>query len=90
MTHEDVVDVDTVRIERGEDFEVQGTYRVLAGDSILLGYLGRNQRRRWEARTATTALPVPGGPWHTRHDALIGLLLNGGIRTIPTPQPSNR
>jgi hypothetical protein len=79
VTHRDVIDVDTVRVERGEDFEIQGTYRVLAGDSILLGYLGRDRYRRWEARTATTALTVPGGPWRTRQDALVGLLLNGGI-----------
>ena len=80
-TCEDVIDVDTVRVERGEDFEFSGTYRVLAGDSIMLGYLARDQRRRWEARTATTTMTVPGGPWRTRQDALVGLLLNGGIRT---------
>jgi hypothetical protein len=84
VTHRDVIDVDTVRVERGEDFEISGTYRVLAGDSILLGYLARDRRRRWEARTATTALTVPGGPWHTRQDALVGLLLNSGIRTTGT------
>ncbi|MDX3192313.1 hypothetical protein PV458_28210 [Streptomyces sp. MN03-5084-2B] len=81
VTREDVIDVDTVQVERGEDFEISGTYRVLAGDSILLGYLGRDRRRRWEARTAATMLTVPGGPWKTRRDALIGLLLNGGIRS---------
>jgi hypothetical protein len=87
VTPQDVIDVDTVQIERGEDFEIQGTYRVLAGDSILLGYLGRDRRRRWEARTAATALTVPGGPWRTRQDALIGLLLNGGICTTETQNP---
>jgi hypothetical protein len=76
-----VIDVATVRVERGEDFESSGTYRVLAGDSILLGYLGRDRRRRWEARTAATVLTVPGGPWRTRQDALVGLLLNSSIRT---------
>ena len=81
VTREDVIDVDTVRVERGEDFEFSGTYRVLAGDSIVLGYLARDQRRRWEARTAATTMTVPGGPWRTRQDALVGLLLNGGIRT---------
>jgi hypothetical protein len=81
VTREDVVDVDTVRVERREDFEISGTYRVLAGDSILLGYLGRDRRRRWEARTAATMLTVSGGPWRTRQDALISLLLNGGIST---------
>jgi hypothetical protein len=81
VTREDVIDVDTVRIERGNDFEILGTYRVLAGDSILLGYLGRDRRRRWEVRTAATSLTVPGGPWRTRQDALVGLLLNGGIHT---------
>lgn len=81
MTREDMSDVDTVRIERGADFESSGTYWVLAGDSVLLGYLARDRRRRWEARTASTSLTVPGGPWRTRHDALVGLLLNGGIRT---------
>src|SRR5207248_1198864 len=81
VTREDVIDVDTVRVERGRDFEMSGIYRVLAGDSILLGYLGRDRRRRWEARTAATALVVSGGPWKTRQDALIGLLLNSDIRT---------
>ncbi|WP_329060422.1 hypothetical protein [Amycolatopsis sp. NBC_01480] len=81
VTREDVIDVDTVRVERGKDFEISGTYRVLAGDSILLGYLGRDRHRRWEARTAATTLTVTGGPWRTRQDALVGLLLNGGIRT---------
>ena len=81
VTREDVIDLDAVRVERSEDFEISGAYRVLAGDSILLGYVGRDRRRRWEARTATTTLTVPGGPWQTRQDALIGLLLNGGIRT---------
>jgi hypothetical protein len=84
VTREDVIDVDTVRVERGKDFEISGTYRVLAGDSILLGYLGRDRRRRWEARTAATALVVPGGPWRTRQDAFVGLLLNGGIRSNGT------
>lgn len=57
MTRKDVIDVDTVRVERGQDFEISGTYRVLAGNSILLGYLARDQRRRWEARTATLDIP---------------------------------
>lgn len=83
VTRKDMIDVDTVRVERGEDFEISGSYRVLAGDSILLGYLARDRRRRWEART-TTALTVSGGPWRTRQDALVGLLLNGGIRTTGT------
>jgi hypothetical protein len=81
VTREDLIDVDTVRVERGKDFEISGAYRVQAADSILLGYLGRDRRRRWEARTAATSLAVPGGPWRTRQDALVGLLLNGGIRT---------
>lgn len=81
VTREDVIDVETVRIERGAEFETSGNYRTLAGDSILLGYLARDRRGRWVARTATTSLTVPGGPWRTRHDALVGLLLNGGIRT---------
>jgi hypothetical protein len=81
VTREDVIDVDTVRAERSEDFEVSRTYRVLASDSILLGYVARGRRRSWEARTAATTLTVRGGPWRTRQDALVGLLLNGGIRT---------
>ncbi|WP_290050077.1 hypothetical protein [Amycolatopsis solani] len=85
VTREDMIDVDTVRVERGEDFEALGGYRVLAGDSVLLGYLARDRRRRWEARTAATSLTVPGGPWRTRQDALVGLLLNGGIRTTGAP-----
>ncbi|WP_208608201.1 hypothetical protein [Amycolatopsis pretoriensis] len=87
VTREDVIDVDAVRVERSEDFEISGTYRVLAGDSVLLGYLARDQRRRWEARTAATALTVPGGPWRTRQDALVGLLLNGSIRTTKMRSP---
>lgn len=88
VTREDVIDVDTVRTERGKDFEISGTYRVLAGDSILLGYLGRDRRRRWEARTAVTFLNVPGGPWRTRQEALVGLLLNGGVSVASTRKPS--
>lgn len=83
-TSQDLIDVDTVHVERSEDFEISGTYRALAGDSLLLGYLERDGRRRWQARTATTAVTVPGGPWRTRQDALVGLLLNGSIRTYPT------
>ncbi|WIY01257.1 hypothetical protein QRX60_45735 [Amycolatopsis mongoliensis] len=89
VTRADVIDVDTVRVERGKDFEVSGTYRVLAGDSILLGYLGRVRRRGWEARTAATMVAVPGGPWRTRQDALVGLLLNGGIRMAEARKQSN-
>lgn len=81
VTREDVIDVETVRVERGKDFEILGTYRVLAGDSILLGYLGRDRHRRWAARTAAAALTVPGGPWKTRQNALLGLLLDSGVRT---------
>lgn len=79
-TRRDLIDIDTVHVERGENFEISGTYRVLAGDSLLLGYLERDRRRRWQARTASTAVTVPGGPWRTRQEALVGLLLNGGIR----------
>jgi hypothetical protein len=89
VTREDLIDVDTVRVERGNDFENLGTYRVLASDSILLGYLGRDRRRHWEARTAATSLAVPGGPWRTRQDALVGLLLNGGIRTAEIRKAQN-
>jgi hypothetical protein len=88
VTRKDMIDVDTVRVERGEDFEIAGTYRVLAGHSILLGYLARDRRRRWEARTAATSLTVLGGPWRTRQDALVGLLLNGRIRATETWKPS--
>ncbi|KDN16424.1 hypothetical protein DV20_41160 [Amycolatopsis rifamycinica] len=97
MTGEDLIDFDTVRVERINEFENLGTYRVLAGDSILLGYLGRDRRRRWKAclrsrsagaaRTAATSLAVPGGPWRTRQDALVGLLLNGSIRTADMQKP---
>lgn len=89
VTREDVIDVDTVRVERGRDFEISGSYRVLAGDSILLGYVARDRRRRWGARTAATMLNVPGGPWRTRQDALAGLLLNGGIRTAKMWKPQS-
>jgi hypothetical protein len=89
VTCADVIDLDTVRIERGKDFESQGTYRVLAGDSIVLGYLGRDRRRRWEARTSTTALTVRGGPWRTRKDALVHLLMDGGFATN-TSNPSRK
>ncbi|WP_156960175.1 hypothetical protein [Amycolatopsis taiwanensis] len=84
-----MVNVDTVRVERSNDFESSGTYRVLAGDSILVGYLGRDRRRRWEVWTAATSLAVPGGPWRTRDDALVDLLLNGGIRTAEMRKPRN-
>jgi hypothetical protein len=61
VTRRDVIDVDTVEVERGEGFEISCIYRVLAGDSILLGYLARDLKRRCEART-TTALTVTGSP----------------------------
>jgi hypothetical protein len=75
----DLIDMETVRVERSVEFETSGTYRVLAGRSILLGYLVRGPRRRWEARTASTFLTVAGGPWRTRQDALVGLLRDSSI-----------
>jgi hypothetical protein len=93
VTREDVIDLDTVRVERGKDFEISGTYRVLAADSILLGYLGRDRRRRWEAWTAATSLAVPGGPWRTRQDAYPGCSYrarNGaGLALRPAHTPAN-
>ena len=72
-----------MHLERGKDFKISRTYRVLAGDSILLGYLGRDRRRRWEARTAATFLTVPGGPQRTRKEALVILLLTATFASNP-------
>lgn len=79
MTCKDTIDLATVWMECGEDFEISSTYRALAGDSTLLGYLARDQRRHWEARTAAAILTVLGGPWRTRQGVLIGLLRKGNI-----------
>jgi hypothetical protein len=80
----DKIDLDTVRVARCDDFEVSGSYRVLAGDDespVLLGFVARGRGKAWEARTATTGVRISGGPWRTRQDALVRLLMDSGIRT---------
>jgi hypothetical protein len=80
----DRVDLDTVRVARCDDFEVSGSYRVLAGNDdspILLGFVAHGRRKAWEARTATTGVRISGGPWRTRQDAIVHLLMDSGIGT---------
>jgi hypothetical protein len=73
------IDPDTVRLERSTDYDVTGTWRVFAGpadDPVLVGLLRRRGRgKNWEARTPSL-VAVGGGPWRTRQDALVQLVLN--------------
>jgi hypothetical protein len=72
------LDLDTVRLDRGDDL---GAWRVLAGETerpILVGFLepaysGGGGTKRWLARTAGWT-EVHGGPWPTRKAALLRLL----------------
>ncbi|WP_192909761.1 hypothetical protein [Gandjariella thermophila] len=72
------VDVDTVRLERSSDYNITGTWRVLAGtedDPLVLGFLRREGiYRKWVARTVT-AVKVSGHK-PTRREALMALLLH--------------
>jgi hypothetical protein len=78
VTPADTVDPDTVRVLRSPDFEFSGSYRALAtvrGETVLLGILRRQGRTGWVALTPLL-ITVSGGPWRTRQDALVQLLLN--------------
>jgi hypothetical protein len=73
------IDADSVRVERGLE---PGNWRVLADDGagpVEVGYLQSvpslsGRTRHWRALTAQTLLPVQGGPWKTRQDALVHLV----------------
>jgi uncharacterized protein YoaH (UPF0181 family) len=72
------LDLDTVRYEKGNDFATTGAWQVRAGDPdtpVHLGHLERTRypRAGWQARTPDY-LPVAGGPWRTRQDALVHLI----------------
>jgi hypothetical protein len=73
------IDPDTVRLERSADYDVTGTWRVLAGpadDPMLVGFVRNSGRgKHWEARTPSL-ITVSGGPWRTRQDALVHLVFN--------------
>jgi hypothetical protein len=73
-----VLDLDTVRCEKGNDFATTGAWQVRGGDPdtpVHLGHLERTRYPRvgWQARTPDY-LPVSGGPWRTRQDALVHLV----------------
>jgi hypothetical protein len=75
-TAADAIDPDLVHVVRGPDFEISGTYRVLAtveDDVVLVGILRRCGRAAWQALTPSH-IAVSGGPWRTRQDALVHLL----------------
>lgn len=73
------IDPDTVRLQRSTDYDLTGTWQVLAGPTdhpITVGTVRRTGlSKQWEARTPAL-LTISGGPWHTRQDALIHLVLN--------------
>jgi hypothetical protein len=73
------IDPNTVRLERSADYDITGTWRAIAGpadDPTLVGFVRRNGlSKKWEARTPVLAA-VSGGPWRTRQDALVHLVLD--------------
>ncbi|MFC5099943.1 hypothetical protein [Kibdelosporangium philippinense] len=78
VTPADKVDPNTVKVLRSPDFEVSGSYHALAtvqGETVLLGILRRSDRTGWVALTPLL-IAVSGGPWRTRQDALVQLILN--------------
>jgi hypothetical protein len=78
VTAVDVIDPDTVQLTRGSDFEFSGSYQVLAtvrDEVVFVGTLRRSGRAAWQALTSSF-IAVSGGPWRTRQDALVHLLLN--------------
>jgi hypothetical protein len=78
VTPADTVDPGTVRVLRSLDYEFSGSYCALAtvrGKAVLLGILRRSGRSGWVALTPLL-ITVSGGPWRTRQDALVQLLLN--------------
>jgi hypothetical protein len=73
----EAIDPSTVRVVRSPDFEFTATYRVQAtvGDEVVLvGSLRRSGRSGWIAVTPSL-ITLSGGPWRTRQDALVQLLL---------------
>jgi len=72
------IDPNTVRLERSADYDITGAWRATAGpadDPILVGFVRRNGLgKKWEARTPEL-VAISGGPWCTRQDALVHLLL---------------
>jgi hypothetical protein len=77
-TATDVIDPDVVRLVRDPDFEISGSYRVLAtvkDDVVLVGIVRRCGRAAWQTLTPSH-IAVSGGPWRTRQDALVHLLLH--------------
>jgi len=72
------IDPDTVRLERSTDYDITGTWQVMAGqtdDPILIGFVHRSSlSKKWEARTPVL-VAISGGPWRTRQDALVHLVL---------------
>jgi hypothetical protein len=78
VTAVEVIDSDSVRVVRGSNFEVSGSYHALAvvgDDEVLIGSVQRSGRAAWQALTPSF-IRLTGGPWRTRQDALVQLLLN--------------
>jgi len=73
-----LIDPDTVRLERSADYDLSGAWRVLAGpadDPIVVGSVCRTGLgKQWQARTPEL-VELSGGPWRTRQDALVHLVL---------------
>jgi hypothetical protein len=71
------IDPDTVRLERSGDYDLTGTWHVVAGpanDPIPVGFVRRNDLgKRWQARTPAL-VAISGGPWRTRQDAVLHLV----------------
>ena len=86
------IDADTVRLERSADYDVTGTWRVMAGAGdapVLVGFVHREGLgRRWAARTPAM-VAIGGGPWRTRQDALVQLVLHHQQATSAS-RPSRR
>lgn len=74
----EMVDLDTVRMERSSDFEQTRRWIVLcgAGENVrLIGYLdsGGTKAKKWQA-LGPMLTRVSGGPCRTKQDALLRLL----------------
>jgi hypothetical protein len=77
VTPADQIDPDTVQVQRCPDFQYSGRYYTLAtarSETVLLGILKRSFPTGWVAMTPWL-VTLSGGPWRTRQDALVQLLL---------------
>jgi hypothetical protein len=77
VTPADQFDPDTVQVQRCPDFQYSGRYYAVAtvrGETVLLGILKRSFPTGWVAMTPWL-VTLSGGPWRTRQDALVQLLI---------------